>query len=376
MRNCYSIILLSLLAFTFSCSSGKKALQKGNYPDAVFKSIERLRSNPDNKNARATLQNAYPLAINTLTTEIDEILTTNQTDKYAAVAERYQLLQNMASEIRRSPAALSIITSPRSFSTQLAAAKDKAAFEAYDRGMTLIQIGDREAALDAIVQFERVLSYDSSFKNAREMLEKATRMATIYVVIEPISVPSRYKVNANFFQSDLLDYMNRQNRYVRFLSSREANRIENIDHVLEMEFFDFQIGATKDKSTEKEYTSRDSVKVGSAVINGRKVDVLNKVKATLTTHKRSVSSSGLLQVRIIDTYSKKVLTRRQLPGTFVWETEWASYNGDERALTAEQLRLCKQKPGSPPNAQDLFYEFTKPIFNQTKSYLRSFYRKY
>ncbi len=292
------------------------------------------------------------------------------------VAEKYRLLQRMAEEIRRSPAALKIIPNPQSFSSQLAGARDKATAEAYDLGMTNLQLGDREGALQAIQYFQQVLEYNPDYKNTRKMLDRARDIATIRVVVEHIAVPARYKFNADFFRNEMVSFLNKQNEYVVFFTPQEAERFGSMDEVLEMEFIDFQIGSTKEKQSEKEVTSRDSVKVGTATINGRSVNVMNKVKAKFTTHQRAVSSNGILQVRIIDVNSKKVINRRQFPGTYVWETEWASYNGDERALTAEQMKLCKAKPQSPPNAQDLFYEFTRPIFDQTKNYLRGIYRNY
>jgi hypothetical protein len=89
-----------------------------------------------------------------------------------------------------------------------------------------------------------------------------------------------------------------------------------------------------------------------------------------------VSSSGTLQVKILDAYNKKILENKVFPGSFVWQTEWASYNGDQRALSKEQLDLCQKKPEAPPAPQDLFFEFTRPIFDQTRSFLRSYYRRF
>ena len=120
-----SILLTSLLLS--SCYTGKKALQKGNYADAVFKSIERLRSNPDNKKSKAILSDAYPLAIQTLEIEIEEVLATNDLNKFGVISTKYQTLNDMAKEIRRSPAALRIIPNPKTYTVQLTAAKDKAA---------------------------------------------------------------------------------------------------------------------------------------------------------------------------------------------------------------------------------------------------------
>jgi hypothetical protein len=71
-----------------------------------------------------------------------------------------------------------------------------------------------------------------------------------------------------------------------------------------------------------------------------------------------------------------VVSQRKFPGQFVWFVEWGSFNGDERALDDKQFAMCKRKPSSPPGPQDLFVEFTKPIFNQVTPFLKSFYQKY
>lgn len=370
------VLLLAVLIG--SCSTGKKALQKGNYADAVFKSIERLRSNPDSKNAISTLKNAYPLAVQILEIEIEELLGTNDANKYVFVAEKYQLLDNMAKDIRRSPAAMKIIPNPRTYTSQLTAAKNKAAEEAYQNGRNLMDKNTREESREAFYAFQTCLNYNPNYKDARRLLDIARERATLKVLVEQIPVPGRYKLSSGFFYDQILSYLNssRSNEFISFMTPKEAKKYSNIDQFMQMEFFDFQVGASKENHKEKEYTSRDSVKVGSATIDGKKVDVYNKVKASLTTHKREVSSSGVLQIRIIDAYSNKILEQRKLPGSFVWKTEWASYNGDKRALSKVQLELCNRKPASAPAPQDLFLEFTKPIFDQTKSYLGNFYRKY
>lgn len=378
MKN-YNLSLILIIALLLSsCSTGKKALQRGNYSNAVFKSIERLRSNPDNKNAIATLKDAYPLAVKTLEVEIEEVLITNELNRFAVVAAKYQSLNDMAQGIRRSPAALKIIPNPKTYTSQLTGAKDKAAEEAYQNGQKLLENGSRLEARDAYYAFQTCLGFNPNYKDARRLLDVAKEKATLKVIVEQLPVSGRYKLSANFFYDKVLSYLNssRSNEFVNFLSPKEAKVYSQIDHIMQMEFFDFQVGASKEQQKEKTYTSKDSVKVGSATIEGKKVDVFNRVKANLTTHKRELSSGGILNIRIVDAYSNKILDQKKFPGTFVWTTEWASFNGDERALTKEQLELCKRKPALAPAPQELFFEFTKPIFDQTKNYLRNFYRRY
>lgn len=378
MKTLRLVLLLVLASALASCATGKKALQKGNYADAVFKAVERLRSNPDNKNAAATLKDGYPLAVSTMETEIDEILQSNEPTKFAIAAEKYEVLNNLAAEIRRSPAAIKIIPNPKTYTSQLTAAKDKAAEEAYQNGIRLLKNGSRLEARDAFYAFQACLNFNPSYKDARQLLDEAYELATLKVLVEPIPVPGRYKLNSDFFYTDLMAQMNnrRNLEFVNFLNPEESKRYPQVDHILILEFFEFQVGATKEESKEKQVTSADSVKVGSATVNGQKVDVYDKVKATITTHKRIVSSSGTLEVKVLDARTKKILENRKFPGTYVWETSWAAFNGDERALTKEEIELCKKKPADPPGPQDLFYEFTKPIYGQTTSFLNSYYRKF
>ena len=79
---------------------------------------------------------------------------------------------------------------------------------------------------------------------------------------------------------------------------------------------------------------------------------------------------------VVDAVGENVLTHRKFNGQYKWVTEWGSFNGDERALSDVQLAICKKKENSPPAPQNLFVEFTKPIYNQLTGSLQSFYRKY
>jgi hypothetical protein len=79
---------------------------------------------------------------------------------------------------------------------------------------------------------------------------------------------------------------------------------------------------------------------------------------------------------VVDAKTNGILTTRKFSGQFVWFSQWAKFNGDERALTDQQLKICQLKEQQPPHPQDLFLEFTKPIYNQLVPAVRSFYQNY
>ena len=104
--------------------------------------------------------------------------------------------------------------------------------------------------------------------------------------------------------------------------------------------------------------------------------VYGTVKATLYHYTKTTISKGIVSFRIIDAKTGALLSVQKMPGEFVWKSEWATFNGDERALSAEQLRLTKQKELPAPAAQDLFIEFTRPIYDQITTKLKDFYKGY
>lgn len=103
------------------------------------------------------------------------------------------------------------------------------------------------------------------------------------------------------------------------------------------------------------------------------INVYSTVKATFRENTREVISRGLLSMRIMDVKSNTVVLHEKFPGEFTWINQWGSFNGDERALTEEQLRIANHEPMQPPPPQNLFIEFCKPIYGQVTSKVRSYY---
>jgi hypothetical protein len=144
------------------------------------------------------------------------------------------------------------------------------------------------------------------------------------------------------------------------------------DHLLSLSFDDFVVGQTYVKERIQD-VKRDSVKLGETA---QKRPVYGTVKARVTTFEKTISSSGLLDFRIRDFNNGRIISQEKMPGTFVWRDVWGTFNGDERALTEEERRICRRREIMPPPPQDLFIEFTKPIYSQLTTKIRGFYSRY
>jgi hypothetical protein len=376
MKKGFSIlgIIIILLA---SCSTGKKAFQKGDYFSAVLKAVERLKSAPENKNATEVLKEGYPMTIEWAQEEMDLILTSNSNFKWEQAVGLMRQVNQLSDEIRSTPAARKIISNPKTYTSELNMASEKAAEDRYNAGLAEMDINTRESARIAYEHFSIADQFVNNYKNSSELMATAKEIATLRVVVQAIPVNTqRYRLSSEFFYNQVFEYLNNQFRpsgFVNFYSPNQAEKekLKNPDFVVDMEFFDFSVGNLS--RTEKEETVEKSVKIESR--DTTKVQY-KTYTAKLKTFTDKVYSGGTLRLRIIDPANDKLLMDELVPGSFTWVNDYAMFVGDKEALNNNQFELTKRKAVPLPPEQDLFIEFTKPIYSQVTQNLNRFFRRF
>ena len=81
------------------------------------------------------LTSAYPMALKSEQREIDQLKISQSPDKYDALVERYNRLNNLATNIYNCPKAYELIPNPTEFYKELNASKQDAAAQNYALGM-------------------------------------------------------------------------------------------------------------------------------------------------------------------------------------------------------------------------------------------------
>ena len=374
------LFIASVCLILFSCSAGKKALEHGDYYNATMKAVNRLRSNANSEKAIEAVKQSYPLALTYYQSKIDYALNSNIPFKYSEVVDNYEKMNQLSDEISRCPAALKLFLKLNYYTTEISEAKKLAAEEQYQAGLSKEKLNSRVGWKEAYNNYKQAERFAPNYKDINQRMQVAKYNATLKVIVEEIKVTQKYQLTSDFFLNQIVESLiqHRPNEFVEYYSpvSAEKSGFKNPDQVLRMNFDEFVVGQVYDKETIREL-SRDSVEVGTVTLpDGKKMKAYNTVKAKLTVNHRELISNGVLDVVIIDVNRNSILTQKKFPGQFVWSMEWGSFNGDERAVTKEQMAICKQKPVQPPGPQQLFVEFTKPIFNQVTPFLRSFYQPY
>ena len=380
MKNISLLLLLFPMLWALAaCSSGKQLYDKGNYYQSVTQSVDRLRRSPDHKKSRQVLAESYPLAVGYYTDQINRLNSSADRFKYSKITNIYATLNSMYENIQRCPGALAVVQ-PRDFHPEYDRSRQLAAEEQYNAGMEAldqsIDLGDRRLARTAYQHFESAGQYVPGYRDIANRLDDARYYATLKVRVEQAPVPTlQYQLSVQFFQDQIEQYLFnfRDNDFVRFYASSDP-ALEHPDQILVIQLEDFVVGQTNNLQKTQE-VSRDSVVMGQVKLeSGKNADVYGTVKAAYTENRSEIISRGLMSMRIIDARSNTVVLHEKFPGQFSWFTQWGSFNGDERALSQEQVRITKQRPIPPPPPQELFIEFCKPIYGQWQTAVRNYYR--
>ncbi len=378
MNTFHKTILLGFIALSLAaCATGKNAFDKGDYETALDRSVNRLQANPNNKKAQGVLIDGYRVASEFHLKRVQQFNKGGDTFMWEGIYNEYAKLNRYYQDIQRCPSCMDLVA-PREYIAEQREAGERAAAVQLALGTDALAINTIETGRQAFGHFERALRYSNNIQGIDSLLSQARQAATVRVLIEPIPIHSRnLELTNEYFENKMFEYLDRysQDRFVRFLTMSESEQQEiQPDHILSMGFDDFVLGQAKIVTKIVEL-KRDSVVVGQYKDNsGVEHDVFGTVKAEFTSNAKTLFSAGVLNFEIRDAYTDKVLTNRKIRSEDIWRHEWASFNGDERALNKDEIQQSKRKELPPPSPQTLFISFIDRVYEQVEGNVRQFYQ--
>ena len=372
------LIITAFIALFFltACSSSKQQFEKGNYEKAVALSIKKLRKKPDNSKQKAILKAAYGYAVQVSEQKIKQQQQSTDRFKWDAVIAQYRKMQQLYTDLLQCPGCLAVV-SPVDLQSELNEALTAGAQVYVEEGQKALATKEKEGGRLAYRHFAQAKVYQNNYGNIDLMLNDARTQGTEVIGVSRIPVSSKgLELNTAFFLQQLTQAMNDLNYFFAVFAPVEqlVEQQQVPDQVVDLSFDDYYIGQTYVKEI-RESLVRDSVKVGEVTDSlGKKYAVYGEVKADLHRYEKTIESGGLLNIAIVDPNNQSILFQQKIPSTTVWKNDWATYQGDKRTLTKEELALTREKELLPPPPQDLFYSFTRPLFDQTANLLRRRYR--
>jgi len=366
MRKVLALIYITLVLE--ACVSGKSALKKGDYYDAVLESVHRLRTSPDNKKAITVLQQGYPLAVEYIDTNIQNGITGDDPHKWRNAVKGYQQINYINDQIKTSLGAMKVIPKPATRFKELADAKTKAAEEAYQAGVTALMKNTREDAKEAYFDFKDANNFENGYKESIEMMTQAEFNATLRIAYEEVN-------NSRINYGSLQPVVNGLQR--QFLSFRPINQKDTVppQQYLRIIFNDYREDGQATITTSNEELRKD-IKVGEKKgADGKPQDILETAIARVTYYHKSKRANCNATFTVTDGTTNAILQDQNVIGSSAWQQDWATFTGDSRALNSSQQNLIRAKEGYP-NSQDLFNQAMRNLESNLSSQLRSFYSKY
>jgi hypothetical protein len=400
MKKIY-LLFFAATVVLFSCKTATKAYEKGNYHDAISLAVKKLQKDENDDASKSILKNAYKQAVETHEAEIRTLSNSAADSRFEKIYQEYSQLQSLYETISRSPAAVKAVH-PADYSSYVQTYKEKTAEIYFDRGLALMEKGDRNSFREAYKAFAFAYHYknDSQVKQKMDEAHDAAVVKVMLVTDNMYSGGNMYGTgnygNGSYnngyggyynnsyeiknFQEELIRNLRYQgnNEFVQFFTDWDA-RSKNIqpDEIVELRLGRMDMGRSYDETSSRDVSARVVVRQivykPDSVVNEYK-DVYARVNIT----RRIYISDADLNI-----------TARDAKGNYLWSdvvrgehrfsTEFASYTGDERALSAGDKALINNSNSnaySQVRREDIFKEVLRQLQSEACNRFRNYYSRY
>jgi hypothetical protein len=374
------IFFLPLLLFT-ACKSPGKAFNKGDYTAAIDRSVRKLQKDPGDAEAKRILQSAYTYAVQQHEEKIRNLSGLSSDSRWEQVYYQYVQLQKLHDKIYEAPAAVQAVK-PADYGTYLVTYRDKSAEAHVQKAAQLLQENDvdRSDYREAYYELRKALKFRPDDHGILKKLEAAKEAATVTVLLVPMDAAGFTRYNTSYafrnFERDLLRTIRNgiNNEFLQFTTLADNSDRTEPDEIVEMRLGTFNIGRPYDES--KTRTVEKEVVVKEIVYNKDSVvKEYAKVQARITTTKRLLRSTSDMYLNILDG-ERRVLWNDHVRAEHRWTTEFATFTGDERALSDSDKALVNKSQKTPPRDEEVEEWLLGQLGNEVTQRLRSYYDRY
>lgn len=382
MTKLYTVALLSLF-FLSACKSASKAYEQGNYEDAIERAVKKLQKDPNDAPTIALLKQAYKDAVEQREESIRNLSNSNSDLRWEQMYQQYMHLQSLYQMVRQYPSAAKAVQ-PTDYASYVHTYRDKAAETYYQRGLKWMEEDTKNSYKEAYHEFQKALRFKPEDVETKRQMQKAYDAAVVKVVVLPLDSynGSYYYSNSSYqmrnFQNRIMRQLNNYsgNDFIKFYTEWDArgNNLEP-DEVLEMRLGRMIIGQPFDRSSNRR-VSKEVVVKETVYKKDSVVKEYARVNATITTTQRTLVSEASMLLTAREP-NGRILWSDEVSAEQRWQVEFATYTGDERALSEKDKELLNSRNDRrQPRAEDIADDLLRRLENNLSHRLRNYYNRY
>ena len=339
----------------------------------IVELINKLKANPRDRNSAELLESGYNSWLNGIR-QSGEDMGKSAADRYLGKSNEWESVKRVHDMIRSNPAALEAVPYPYDPANEIRMYRDYAAKEYYDQGMNYLQYKNRVYAEKAYQEFAKADKIVPGYMDVKQRMAEAQQMSMQNVVVRPVNYynnPFSYWGFTNdFLQNRMVMDLNAfSGRNLRFYTEWEASsRRIQVDKVVDLQFRELFVGPVNTRT--QTYTR--TAQIDAATSGTLTKPVTQTVTATLYETTRTMVNNAVLEMRITDRATGRTTFTDRYPGNYTWKSVTATYKGDKRALTQEDLRLINNSySSSVPNRNETADRLVNDCYNLMISRIKS-----
>lgn len=368
----YTLISLVILV---SCKTNKEYLSRSDNDNTLFDAIKTLKKHNSDTAALNALPVLYSAAQQRNLRKINSYSTSNNIDRWDKMINAYGTLQEMHDAIIESDAA-SRVVSPVNYQQTIYDLKQQAAADYYGLATEFLNKPGRNDAKAAYGYFKKADKLVPGYQDASLKMDEAYQNAIVNVVINPVQDNSYffntgwgnsgYNYSNEYFQQTLVRELKgiNSNRYpARFYTDWEARR-DNVQPDWEVNLVLRDMNLPRPQTYA--YTRNASQQVEIGRDTSGKV-VYRTVYATVNIARQSFTAYANMEINIKDLVTGKNIVYNTFREDYTWQQEHATYNGDSRALSANDWALINNSYYNEPRKEDVLNELYRKLYPQVKN---------
>jgi hypothetical protein len=386
-------LILSFIGFLLSCSGVKKtqeALNTGNYMAAINKAVMNIAENKTKKsnqtyivlleegykkNMERELQHIKFLKKDGNPANFEEIF--NSYENLKAIQQRIRPLLPLYIEEEGRKAQFNF----KNYDEDIIASKADLSEFLYNKALTLLENANYKLDYRTAYNDLKYLSdLNPNYKNTNAKLEEAYQKGLDYVIVEMTN--NTDKVIPRRLEDELLNL----NTYGlnNLWTEYHTNRIQNqlYDYQMEVSFQDINISPeqirekqiSKEKQIKDGYTfveDRNGNVVSDSLGNSIKVDKFKTVRCDFYQFTQFKTAQVTGVVNFIDLKKQQKINQYPLSSQFVFEHNYANYDGDKRALDNDLVSMLQLARVPFPSNEQMVYDAGEDLKNNLKNILSS-----